>query len=74
MTNNDWPYLGARDVCWLCGGRLIWDSDFNYDEVYGEGEGIVAFLHCTGCGARVEFAQRTDEEDSSYELPEKRAE
>lgn len=63
MTDKDWPYMGARDVCWYCGGRLIWDSDFNYDEVHGEGEGIVTFMHCSKCGANVEYSQRTDEEE-----------
>lgn len=45
-----------RDVCWLCGGKLIWQSDFNYDEIHGEGEGIVAFLLCSGCGADVRYS------------------
>ena len=43
-------------TCWYCGGQLIWDSDFNYDEVFGEGEGIVTFLHCTDCGAEVRYS------------------
>lgn len=25
----EWPYKGARDVCWYCGGQLVWDSDAN---------------------------------------------
>ena len=54
-----------RDVCWLCGGRLIWQSDYNYDEIYGEGEGIVAILQCSECGASVEYALRTDEEEEA---------
>lgn len=40
---------------------MIWDSDANYDEVYGEGEGIVSFLHCSGCGANAEFSKREDD-------------
>lgn len=51
-----------RDVCWYCGGRLIWDSDFPYDEVYGEGEGVVTYLHCTECGAKVTYEQRDGDE------------
>lgn len=39
--------------CWYCGSKLIWDSDFNYDEVFGEGEGIVTYLHCSKCGAEI---------------------
>lgn len=52
-----------RNVCWYCGGNLIWDSDFNYDEVFGEGEGVVSFLHCGECGAEVQYSLRIDEEE-----------
>lgn len=62
MTDKEWPERGARDVCWWCGGRLIWQSDFGYDEVYGEGEGIVTYLRCTDCGAEVEYSKRDDEQ------------
>lgn len=48
--------------CWYCNGELIWQSDFNYDEVYGEGEGIVSYLKCSSCGADVEYSKRDDEE------------
>ena len=27
------------DRCWYCGGELIWQSDFEYSDVYPEGEG-----------------------------------
>lgn len=53
----------AGDRCWYCGGQLIWQSDFNYDEVFGDGEGVVTYLMCTECGAEVQYAVRTDEED-----------
>ena len=33
-----------RDICWYCGGKLFWQSDFNYGEVYGDGEGTVTFF------------------------------
>lgn len=55
-----------RDACWYCGGQLIWDSDFNADEAYGDGdgkpEGIVSYLHCARCGARVEYTLIEDDE------------
>lgn len=51
-----------RDVCWYCGGQLCWEADFNYDEVYDEGEGIVSFLHCMNCGAHVEYSYKDDAE------------
>ena len=51
-----------RDVCWYCGGRLRWDSDFSYDEIFGEGDGIVSFLTCMNCGAEVQYSLREEEE------------
>lgn len=36
---DEWPYKGARDVCWYCGGKLVWQNDFSVEDVYGEGEG-----------------------------------
>jgi hypothetical protein len=51
--------------CWYCGGEMIWGSDFNYDEVFGEGEGIVSYLTCTECGATAEFSIRDDDPDET---------
>lgn len=51
--------------CWYCGGELIWQSDFEYSDVYPEGEGIVTYLTCSNCGAEVEYSLRTDEEDET---------
>lgn len=52
--------------CWYCGEKMIWDSDFNYDEVYGEGEGIVTFLHCSNCDAECRFSLRDDESEETF--------
>lgn len=60
---DEWPYRGARDVCWYCGGRLIWQNDYDYADIYGEGEGIATELICQNCGARVEYTLRTDEDE-----------
>ena len=49
--------------CWFCGAEMRWNSDFNYDEVYDEGEGIVAMLTCPNCKAEAEFSLRTDEQE-----------
>ena len=51
-----------RTTCWYCGGELIWQSDFNYDDVHGEGEGIVSQLKCSGCHAEVQYSKREDED------------
>ena len=42
--------------CFHCGKRaVIWDSDFSYDDVGLEGEGIVHYCHCSACGAQIEY-------------------
>lgn len=55
--------MDTETRCWFCGGQLCWDSDANYDEVFGLGEGVVAFLHCTECGADAWFIQHDEEEE-----------
>lgn len=55
------------DRCWYYGGKLIQNSDFNYSDVYDEGEGIVTYLHCSNCGAEVEYSRRDDlNEEEQY--------
>lgn len=42
--------------CFHCGERaVIWGSDFTFEEVGREGNGIVHFCHCTKCGAEIEY-------------------
>ena len=38
-----------------CTKGVIWDSDFDFEDVGYEGEGIVHFCHCTNCGAEIEY-------------------
>lgn len=47
---------------------MYWNADFNYDEVYDEGEGIVTFLTCKVCGAEAEFSYKEEDEDEEEEL------
>lgn len=50
--------------CFHCGGtQVIWDSDFSFEDVGLDGEGIVHFCHCPDCGANIEYYIRMDEED-----------
>ena len=49
----------------ICGTQCIWQSDFNYDEVFCEGEGIVSYYTCPSCGAEIQIAIREDEEESN---------
>lgn len=44
-----------RNVCFHCGGRLVWQNDFSYEDYGYEGEGIVQVLNCMDCGADVEY-------------------
>ena len=42
--------------CFHCGCRTVtWDCDFNYEDFGYEGDGIVQILHCTHCGAEIEY-------------------
>lgn len=40
--------------CFYCNHWLVWDSDFDSDEVGYEDNGIVHFYTCPSCGARYE--------------------
>lgn len=62
-TGHDFSGRRSRDVCWLCGGRLIWGADFNPEDYGYEGDGIVATLHCSDCGAEVTYVQIHEEEE-----------
>ena len=55
--------MRERTTCWYCGGEIFWQSDFNYDEVFGEGEGIVTILQCSQCTADIQYSLREDEEE-----------
>jgi len=52
----------ARDVCWICGGKLIWGCDYDPEDYGYEGQGIVATLHCSSCGADVTYVYIEEEE------------
>ena len=56
-VNND-----RRDVCWFCGGRLIWGSDQDAEDLGYERPGIIAHLHCSKCKAYVEYVLLEEEE------------
>lgn len=50
--------------CFHCGERtVVWDSDFSYDDCGYDGDGVVTFLHCTNCGAQIEYAIPFGEEE-----------
>lgn len=50
--------------CFHCGERaVIWDSDFDYEDYGLDGPGIVQVLHCTHCGAYIEYHIDCGEDD-----------
>ena len=43
--------------CFHCGHRtVIWDADFDFEDCGYDGDGIVQILHCTHCGAEIQYA------------------
>lgn len=56
-----------RDRCWYCGGQLCWNSDWDYADIHGEGEGIVTMLTCMDCGAEVEYTLKAEDTTSNIE-------
>jgi len=37
--------------CWHCESKMIWGSDFDYDDYGLDGDGIVSELSCSECEA-----------------------
>ncbi len=55
--------------CFHCGERaVIWDNDYSYEDVGVPGDGLVHFLHCTNCGAGIEYYinLEEDEDEADY--------
>ena len=52
--------------CFHCGEyTLVWDNDFDFDDFGYEGEGIIHTLHCTNCGAEVDYFVSFPEEEEN---------
>ena len=50
--------------CFHCGEyRVVWDSDFTFEDMGYEGEGIVHICHCRYCGADIEYRIGEDEDE-----------
>ena len=39
---------------------VIWDCDYNLEDIGEEGEGIVHECHCTNCGAEIRYILREE--------------
>ena len=38
-----------------CTKSVSWDSDFSFEDMGYEGDGIVHIRHCNNCGAEIEY-------------------
>jgi DNA-directed RNA polymerase subunit RPC12/RpoP len=52
--------------CLFCGGRLIWDSDANIEDVHSMAEegdgGVASYYTCSRCGRSYEICDPIKEE------------
>ena len=59
---------GGRNVCFHCGARaVIWQCDYDFEDMGYEGEGVVNCLRCSNCGADIEYRVRCDNEEDGDE-------
>ena len=50
--------------CFHClHNTLVWQCDYDFSDFGYDGEGIVQILHCSNCGAEVEYRIEITEED-----------
>ena len=41
--------------CYHCGEEMIWNNDFDFEDVGREGDGVASFFHCPNCGTEAEI-------------------
>lgn len=51
--------------CFHCGGDVIWQNDFSFEDFGYEGEGLVHILRCSKCEAEIEYRIADEEEDNN---------
>ena len=58
--------FGTRDrnVCWVCGGELIWGGDHDLDKEDYPEYNIVSNLTCSSCESFVEVYHKRPEDES----------
>ena len=57
---------GGMNECFhCCTNSVIWDSDFNYEDMGYEGEGVVHICHCTNCGAEIIYKVSIPDENTN---------
>ena len=51
--------------CFHCLSKsVIWDCDYDFEDMGYDGQGIVHVCHCTNCGAEIEYRISTESEDN----------
>ena len=45
--------------CWFCKGTMIWDNDYEPEDIGIAGDGVVAMLHCSSCDCNAYFISPT---------------
>lgn len=51
----------VKCTCWFCGGEMRRNGDFSYEDYGMEGDGVIANLTCSNCGATAEFSLGDEE-------------
>jgi len=50
--------------CFHCGhNSVVWDNDFDLEDIGCPGEGIVHICHCENCGAEIEYRIYFDDDE-----------
>ena len=52
-----------RNVCWVCGGELIWGGDHDLDKEDNPEYYIVSNLTCSSCESFVEVYHKRSEDE-----------
>ena len=42
-------------ICYNCNSKMSWNSDYSFEDVGIEGEGIVSYFTCSECDSSCEF-------------------
>lgn len=54
-------------TCWFCGGEMMWQSDYDFEDYEIDGNGYIAVLTCSECNAFAEFYTGGEEEKEESE-------
>jgi hypothetical protein len=50
--------------CFHCGCKaVVWESDFSFEDMGYDGEGIVHICRCSNCGAEIEYRISFNDDD-----------